>query len=297
MEKSAFVVDFAMPGAERLIFEAVLFDCVPIINDELNGASEIDFPLPRWLRVAGRNVSAVEDVVRRALAIHPQALQQLLLPFVRFVEGMRSEFLRSVRRYFSGCLHVVIRTSEFSDVLMLQVMSVLVAVPLATVSVIFRENVQLVTSLPAFLAFRAFLAKHYFLSAVEFTVAANIPKSAAYVLVVDAGRFFFVSENIAGGLATETEIRGGQPFRVEDVRHGLVGVFPRDGFPNPFRLSGPSSEFIRNSSVRIFQWRSAAGRMYVSNSTDFLTWINQRLNDISVWRNFFEDFPALVTAQ
>ncbi len=296
MEKSRAVIDFAMPGAERLVFEAALFNCVPIINDELNGASEIDFPLPPWARIVGRNASAVESVVDHVDKLDAEALKSHLSPFIAFVEKMKPAFLRSVRQYFSDSLHVIIRATGFDETLMAQLVSFLIFVPLGTISVVIPRSGHTGAGLPSFQSFRTFLAKHYFLSSVEFTtdVAVNVPQSAAFVLIVDSGKWFVVSGDIVGALAVESEAIGSHPFYF-DLPHGGLVVFFASMHWKSYHSGWSNDDAIRNMTTLLAGWKSAAGRMVALSVKELAA--SKEIQSAAVWQNFCEDFPTITTLE
>jgi hypothetical protein len=45
-QRAKLVMDLAMPGAERVGYEAILFGAIPLISRRWNGDSDIDYPLP-----------------------------------------------------------------------------------------------------------------------------------------------------------------------------------------------------------------------------------------------------------
>ena len=279
MEDSVAVIDFNMPGAERLVLEAALFSCLVIINDELNGASTVDFPVPARFRIKGRNYSCVEQLVSEADS--GRSLSRELEPFVTFVKQLRPDFLRQVRRYFSDSVHVVLRAQrELDSSLQVQILSVLLFVPLATISVTFTGQVQLVSGLPGFLLFRSFLEQHYLLSSVEFTSAGRetVPASAAYVVEISDREWYFASQNVVGALAVECEA-GPCPYRLD--RNGAFLCSSRESWLLGLRADNKSH--IETVPI-LASWRSAGEKMLAHSVSEVAESAEAR--ESALWKNF-----------
>lgn len=143
--KAICVIDFAMPGLERLVLEGSLFGAPVIINDELNGADVSDFPLPRRFRIAGRNYTQLNVLLRELFDASQNAergrkLQLEFLPFRQYVTSLKSQFHRSVRKYFSDSVHFLVAADCFNgNALALKVLiaSIFAFVPFATVTISF----------------------------------------------------------------------------------------------------------------------------------------------------------------
>lgn len=172
------VIDFGMPGAERLVLEASLFGAIVVISDELNGADQLDFPIPERFRLHGRDYDRINIIIAELITLRANGhLHKVVAEFDRFrafVRGQQVQFLRSVRKYFSDSVHFELRGGDSTCHL---IASIFAHIPLATVAVLFEDAAALTS----------FKAKHY-----EFTLALAslyLAASLSFRLTSDAIRF------------------------------------------------------------------------------------------------------------
>eukprot|EP00760_Papus_ankaliazontas_P035754 PhM_4_TR8006/c0_g1_i1/m.97600 len=144
-KRAKVAVDASMPGAERMTLEASLFGDVVVIGDDMNGASEDDFPfIPRELRVRQKStnkadfISNLNTAVGHALENYDSLSSGAEYVQLReFVRQSRTQFYRSVRQYFSDSVHIVLQSpspSLYAE-MAVSVLSVLLLLPFATVEV------------------------------------------------------------------------------------------------------------------------------------------------------------------
>jgi hypothetical protein len=185
---SLAVVDWAMPGAERLVLEGSLFDTAVVINDEINGVDPVDFPVPKRFRIAGRNYTALNGVLTQIVTAHRDAQQWGKLisefePMRSSVASLRPAFYRAVRRFFSDAIHFTFHASVFGAQrdLFSAVVSTLAAMPIASVSIV--DPLLERDRSAQWSAFEAFLRTHYLWSSVDLVRTAadiRIPASALF---------------------------------------------------------------------------------------------------------------------
>lgn len=189
-EKTLCVIDFAMPGAERLVLEASLFGAVVIISDELNGRDAVDFPIPEKYRLSGRNYTQLNQLLRELTESQTQGTSSRFVAqfetFRQYVRHQRTEFYRSVRRYFSDSAHFILPvgpSSELSEIAPL-VASILVHAPLATVSVCFENDSDAAKFLRVNNKFIDVVSSLYLRASLSFTSTSTmrVPQQALLIL-------------------------------------------------------------------------------------------------------------------
>lgn len=99
-------IDLQLPGGERFIYEAALFDVCLVVDKALNGLDTQDFPLPETFRVPPNNLAALNAAVDQCIS-NFSAVAPLFSQLKTTVLQQRSTFLRHVRQYFSNSVHVV----------------------------------------------------------------------------------------------------------------------------------------------------------------------------------------------
>jgi hypothetical protein len=229
------VIDFGMPGAERLVLESSLFGAVVIINDELNGIDRVDFPVPERYRLRGRNYShlnvLLDDLVN---ARDSGALQDVVAefePLRSLVRRQRTEFYRSVRRYFSDSAHFTLEISSSipSDVIPL-IAAILVHAPLSTISVCFPTRADAETFVARHKNFVEFLSRFYLRSSVSFVAVGDlrVPHQALLRFIWKHPSCFPSSYDFVSVVATAYYHHHHPSSNEDDVRYSQVSV--RDCF-------------------------------------------------------------------
>ncbi|CUG86713.1 Hypothetical protein, putative [Bodo saltans] len=103
--KSKVGIDLQLPGGERFIYEAALFDVCVIVDDALNGGDHEDFPIPDKFRVPSKNLGALNEAVDACVRDYDQVVAEFA-PLKQLVLKQHVTFLRQVRRYFSNSVHI-----------------------------------------------------------------------------------------------------------------------------------------------------------------------------------------------
>ncbi|RNF05206.1 uncharacterized protein Tco025E_07822 [Trypanosoma conorhini] len=137
-------VDLQLPGAERLIFEAVLFDVCIIVDDALVGGCKQDVPLPEAFRVPSGDLDALNAAVDRCVRDY-DAVIPLFRELKQFSLQQKSTFERQVRRYFSNSVHVVsvVCSREQSEAYLVRfLLNVLLYIPFATLELRLADGVE-----------------------------------------------------------------------------------------------------------------------------------------------------------
>jgi hypothetical protein len=98
-------IDLQLPGGERFIYEAVLFDVCVIVDNALNGGDHEDFPIPDRFRVPAKNLGALNEAVDACVREYDQVIAEFV-SLKQLVLKQHVTFLRQVRRYFSNSVHV-----------------------------------------------------------------------------------------------------------------------------------------------------------------------------------------------
>ena len=65
LQRAKLLIDLAMPGPERLSFEAILMGAIPIVSNRWNGASDVDFP--GLLRVDQQNSTSMTENIAHVI--------------------------------------------------------------------------------------------------------------------------------------------------------------------------------------------------------------------------------------
>ena len=155
-------VDLRLPGGERFIYEASLFDVCVIVDSSLNGGNQWDFPIPDSFKPSLGEVSygtggskvalvaAVDKCVREHASLFP-AVPGAPQPFndvKRHVLLQRPRFYRHVRRYFSNSVRIVTYSANLpTNKVIAFVLAALTQIPLAVVDVLFPTSSSLKTFL------------------------------------------------------------------------------------------------------------------------------------------------------
>lgn len=219
--KSKVGIDLVLPGAERFVYEAALFDVCIIVDDTANGADRTDLPLPDRFRVAPNDKAALHERVAECLLDHDKAVKEQA-PLKAHVLAQRTNFLRHVRRYYSNSVHVVTVFRSADAVrryFRAFILHTLIAIPFATI------EVQLARGVAVDEALMKPLLSHSLLAAVLFTefsspkgLAGVTPttnaKRVAYVLVVGPDTWLLSGDVVHGLgslLAASGSLKGGVP--------------------------------------------------------------------------------------
>jgi hypothetical protein len=138
-------IDWELPGAERFVYEAALFDVCIIVDDTLNGGDRGDLPIPDRFRVKPNDKKALHERVAECLLDYDGVIAEFA-PLKRHVHEQRTNFLRHVRRYFSNSVHVVtvVATQAQADRHFARfVAATLIQVPFAAIEVRVAPGVTL----------------------------------------------------------------------------------------------------------------------------------------------------------
>jgi hypothetical protein len=206
-EKVLCVIDFGMPGAERLILEASLFGSIVIISDELNGVDRIDFPIPERFRLNGRDYSSLNTIIQdlvqaRELGTLNRYVEEFN-PFREFVRGQRTQFYRSVRRYFSDSAHFVLRYGVSTTIL---ITAILVHIPLATITVVFDHDSARASFCTVKRSFLASVSRLYLESSISLVLQQELfvtPRQALLEFKWDRDQCFPMSYDFISIVATK----------------------------------------------------------------------------------------------
>ena len=202
-------IDLRLPGGERFIYEAALFDVCVIVDASLNGGDPDDFPVPEPFRAisaipAGQSLAKgppsaafladlnrAKDLCLReytatddpadggdngghSFSRRRRALVESFAPVRRHVRHQRTAFHRHVRRYFSNSVHIVtavLTPRDASERAIPFVLATLLQMPFATVEVVFASP-ALRAMVPA--AALASLKENSLMAAVTFRVVTTI---------------------------------------------------------------------------------------------------------------------------
>ncbi|ORC93709.1 putative transmembrane protein [Trypanosoma theileri] len=158
-------IDLRLPGAERFIFEAVLFDVCVIVDNSLVGGCSEDVPIPEEFRVPEGNLSALNNAIDRCIRDYDSVISKFT-EMKEFTLRQKVTFERQVRRYFSNSVHItsVVCTQEQSNKFLLRfILNTLLYVPFATVEIRLAEGVVGLTE-----GQQTFLLNQSWLAAVRF---------------------------------------------------------------------------------------------------------------------------------
>jgi len=112
-KRAKVVVDSFLTGCERALFEAALFDVVPIIAEHGPGRDASSFPIPeRWTWKLW-DYDQLNQLLHDALTEHDKSLRSFQ-PFVEHTLGLESSFVQQASNYFGDDVLFVI--SALSDV-------------------------------------------------------------------------------------------------------------------------------------------------------------------------------------
>ncbi|RNE99535.1 hypothetical protein TraAM80_08128 [Trypanosoma rangeli] len=137
-------IDLRLPGAERFIFETVLFDVCLVVDDALVGRCKQGAPLPGGFRVPSGDLVTLNAVVNRCVLGYG-AVIPLFSELKQFSLQKRSVFERQVRHYFSNSVHVVpvVCSQGQSDAYLVRfLLNVLLYIPFATLEVRLADGVD-----------------------------------------------------------------------------------------------------------------------------------------------------------
>ena len=98
-QKAKVLVDSYITGCEREVFEAALFDVVPLVATHGNARNPQDFPLPGSWRWPIFDYQRLSQLVSAALRDHAAAVADMA-PLRQFVTQMPAVFSEQVKRYF-----------------------------------------------------------------------------------------------------------------------------------------------------------------------------------------------------
>jgi hypothetical protein len=138
-------IDLQLPGGERFVYEAALFDVCLIVDRALNGLDTEDFPLPMAFRVPPGNLTALNAAVDQCVANY-SAVAPLFAPLKWMVLRQRTTFLRHVRQYFSNSVHVVgvVCSQDDADRFVMPfIVATLLQTPFAVVEIQIPFNITL----------------------------------------------------------------------------------------------------------------------------------------------------------
>uniref|UniRef100_A0A7S4E680 Uncharacterized protein n=1 Tax=Pelagomonas calceolata TaxID=35677 RepID=A0A7S4E680_9STRA len=134
---AAAVVDFHVPGPERVVMEAALFNCWPVLVDEGYGGSALDFPIPERFRLRRADASAAEAAVVELVEGRGNAtLEAEFAPWRRHVEALPERFDAAVEAFaFASHLQVHVEACGAAARPFAAIASALRAFPLASIEV------------------------------------------------------------------------------------------------------------------------------------------------------------------
>ncbi|KEG09573.1 hypothetical protein DQ04_05011040 [Trypanosoma grayi] len=158
-------VDLQLPGAERFVFEAVLFDVCVIVDDSLVGGCKDDVPVPEAFRVPAGDVDALNNAIDRCISDYDTVMSEFK-EMKQFTLRQKKTFERQVRRYFSNSVHVVslICSQVQSELYLVRfILNILLHIPFATVEIRLGEGVTGLTEQQ-----QSHLLKQSWLAAVRF---------------------------------------------------------------------------------------------------------------------------------
>ncbi|KAH9577616.1 hypothetical protein LSM04_009359 [Trypanosoma melophagium] len=167
-------IDLQLPGAERFIFEAVLFDVCVIVDDSLVGGCSEDIPIPEEFRVPEGNLSALNNAIDRCIQDYDTVISEFT-KLKQFTLRQKVTFERQVRRYFSNSVHIisVVCTQEQSNKFLLRfILNVLLYIPFATVEIRLANGVSGLTE-----KHQTYLLNQSWLAAVRF-VRMNVKETS-----------------------------------------------------------------------------------------------------------------------
>lgn len=138
-------IDLQLPGGERFVYEAALFDVCVVVDNALNGGDREDFPIPDRFRVKPNDLEALNAAVDECISNYAAVIDEFA-PLKHFVLKQRVTFLRQVRRYFSNSVHIVTVACSEEDLNLFFarfLLNVLVQLPFAVVEVFVPPGVSL----------------------------------------------------------------------------------------------------------------------------------------------------------
>jgi len=130
-------IDLVLPGAERFVYEASLFDVCIIVDNVANGADSYDLPLPARFRVPPGNLPAMHERIRECIDRYDDVIEEQKA-LKQHTLRQRDTFHRHVRRYFSNSVHVVTyfgSTSAAEGHFAAFILHTLIALPFASIEV------------------------------------------------------------------------------------------------------------------------------------------------------------------
>lgn len=137
-------IDLRLPGGERFIYEASLFDVCVIVDKSLNGGNVDDFPIPESFRVRDPNdLQALNRAKDLCISSYGKELVASFEPLRTHVRHQRVGFHRHVRRYFSNSVFIVTAVLSERDAkerLIPFLLATLYQLPFAVIEVLFTSE-------------------------------------------------------------------------------------------------------------------------------------------------------------
>jgi hypothetical protein len=238
-------VDLQLPGGERFIYEAALFDVCLIVDDALNGANVDDFPIPHRFRVPPNDLAALNRAVDECISNYHRVIDEFK-PVKQLVLHQRETFMRQVRRYFSNSVHVVTVACSDTDVKYLVprfIVATLIQVPYAVIEVVLPRGLRIPPAIFALLSENSWLAAVVFSEHDGAKVAAACrPHDAIDAYTRSIAALFFRQQERATTNAKRTLLTMFLPLNAivlnEDVVHFTSSAMRVDAVSSPGSLVG-----------------------------------------------------------
>lgn len=135
LQRAKVVLDFALPGPERLVSESILLGAIPIISNRWNGASYIDFPsIPR---VDPFNTSEIAKTIIHCIESYEELLE-VVRPFYEYVISLPRRLDNTLDVILSShSLHFEFTPTSLEDeyLMNLNILAILYLYPLANIIV------------------------------------------------------------------------------------------------------------------------------------------------------------------
>ena len=141
-------IDLRLPGGERFIYEAALFDVCVVVDKSLNGLDTRDFPIPERFRVKPDDLDDLNRAKDECVSRYDSVIDEFA-PFKQFVLSQRTTFYRQVRRYYSSSVHVVASVCQQEQVGKIPsfIAGILVQFPFATIEIHVNSGLDAKTSI------------------------------------------------------------------------------------------------------------------------------------------------------
>eukprot|EP01064_Diplonema_japonicum_P015349 TRINITY_DN23074_c0_g1_i1.p1 TRINITY_DN23074_c0_g1~~TRINITY_DN23074_c0_g1_i1.p1 ORF type:complete len:628 (+),score=129.56 TRINITY_DN23074_c0_g1_i1:93-1976(+) len=229
--KAKVCIDMKMPGAERFVYEAALYGCCIISDDEHNGGDERDLPIPERFRIKSGDVATLNARVQEILDDY-DSIKEEFAPLREFVKSQRVTFLRQVRRYYSDNVHVVGFVKEgdsFGDVLLFLLAHVF-SVPFATIEIVLPSSLRDYSNHDILKSLR----EATLLAAVKFTVRVSKGpyvlsfKGMQYVLAYNDIKYTPNAPDFVSVLSTQLAFAGAASIHLETdtASFSLTSCYP-----------------------------------------------------------------------